>query len=160
MRLEEIPDVSTMIGRETVRSILDRKGSEVWSISPSATVFQAIALMDEKRVGALMVVSEGELLGVISERDYARKVILKGRLSHETLVEEIMSSPAITVSPQHSLVECLRLMTDHRIRHLPVIEDGALAGVVSIGDLAKAIISAQADTVHQLSNYIAGNYPA
>jgi CBS domain-containing protein len=148
------------MGQETIRSILDRKGSKVWSISPKATVLEAIALMDEKRVGALMVVSEGTLEGVISERDYARKVILKGRLSHETLVEEIMSSPAITVSPEHSLGDCLRLVTHHRIRHLPVIDNGQLAGVVSIGDLAKAIISAQADAVNQLSNYIAGNYPA
>ncbi len=159
MLFEEVSDPATMIGRETVCSILETKGSEVWWISSEATVFEAIALMDEKRVGALMVVSGGALVGVISERDYARKVILKGRSSHETLVREIMSSPAITVGRQDTLDECMRLMTNHRIRHLPVIEGRQLAGVISIGDLTKAIISAQAGAVHQLSSYISGKYP-
>ena len=159
MLVEEFSDLGAMIGRETVRSILKAKGSEVWSISPEATIFQAIALMDEKHVGALMVVREGALVRVLSERDYARKVILKGRSSHETLVREIMSSPAISVSPQHTLEDCLRLMTDHRIRHLPVIDERSLSGVISIGDLTKAIISGQAGTVQQLSSYISGTYP-
>ena len=159
MLVEVVSDHSATIGTETVRSILAIKGSEVWSISPEATVFQAIALMDEKRVGALMVVEEGALVGVISERDYARKVILRGRSSHETPVREIMSSPAITVSLEHTLEDCLRLMTDHRIRHLPVVDGWRLGGVISIGDLTKAIISAQAGTVQQLSSYISGTYP-
>lgn len=159
MPVEGISDLGTMIGTETVRSILGRKGSEVWSVSPVASVFQAIALMDEKHVGALMVVEEGALAGVISERDYARKVILRGRSSHETRVREIMSSPAISVNPENTLEDCLRLMTDHRIRHLPVLDGRRLSGVISIGDLTKAIISSQALTVQHLSSYISGRYP-
>lgn len=159
MLFEDVSDTATIVGRETVCSILETKGSEVWWVSSEATVFEAIALMDEKRVGALMVVSEGALVGVISERDYTRKVILRGRSSHETLVREIMSSPAIAVRLQDTLAECMRLMTDNRIRHLPVINGRQLVGVISIGDLIKAIISAQAGAVRQLSNYISGKYP-
>jgi CBS domain-containing protein len=150
---------TTAMSTELVDSILERKGRQVWWVSPSATVFEAIALMDDKHVGALMVASDGELIGVISERDYARKVILRGRSSSDTLVREIMTSPVITVTPKHGIDECLRMMTRHHIRHLPVLEERRLVGVVSIGDLVNAIISAQADTVHQLSNYITGKYP-
>lgn len=143
----------------SVASILERKGRHVWCVSARATVYEAIALMDAKHVGALMVVTDGDLVGVVSERDYARKVFLRGRSSTDTLVEEIMTSPVIFVAPHHSVDECLRVMTHNHIRHLPVKEGRQVAGVVSIGDLVNTIISAQAETVHQLSSYIAGKYP-
>lgn len=145
---------------ETVGQILKAKGSHVWWLPPEATVYEAIALMAEKRIGAVVVCEQGRPVGIVSERDYARKVILKGRSSKETLVREIMSSPLITVTPQHTVDECMRIMTTHRVRHLPVMEGERLAGIVSIGDLVNAIISAQAATIHQLRNYIAGKYPA
>jgi len=145
---------------ETVRSILKTKGNSIWSLSPDATVFDAIALMAEKGVGALMVLSQDKLEGIISERDYARKVILKGHSSKEMRVDEIMTRSVITVTCEHTVAECMRIMTDHRVRHLPVMDGDRLAGVVSIGDIVRAIISAQADTIKHLSSYIAGNYPA
>ena len=144
---------------ETVRQILKTKGPQVWWLPPEATVYEAIALMADKRVGAVLVCREGRPLGIVSERDYARKVILMGRSSKQTLVGEIMSSPLITVTPDHSVEECMRIMTVNRVRHLPVMEGEQLAGVISIGDLVNAIISAQAATIHQLSNYISGKYP-
>lgn len=145
---------------ETIRSILETKGSQVWSLTPDATVYDAIALMAEKGIGALPVVSEGRLAGILSERDYARKVILKGKSSNETLVREIMTREVITVTPNHTVDECMRMMTNHRIRHLPVFEADDLVGMVSIGDLVKAVISSQGATINNLSNYIAGKYPA
>jgi len=145
---------------ETVRTILNVKGSQVWSLRPEATVYEAIALMAEKGIGALMVVSEGKLVGVLSERDYARKVILKGKSSRDTRLEEIMTSPVINVTPEYTVDECMRIMTHYRIRHLPVTEGEQLIGVISIGDLVNSIISAQAATIDQLRNYIAGKYPA
>ncbi len=145
---------------ETIGSILKTKGSEVWWLPPDATVYEAIALMAEKRIGAVLICQEGRPLGIVSERDYARKVILMGRSSKETKVREIMSSPLIMVTPDHTVEECMRIMTTHRIRHLPVVEGERLVGVVSIGDLVNAIISAQAATIHQLRNYITGKYPA
>ncbi len=145
---------------ETVRTILNVKGSLIWSLPPEATVYEAIALMAEKGIGALLVVSKDKLAGVLSERDYARKVILKGKSSRETRLEEIMTSPVITVTPEHTVDECMRIMTHYRIRHLPVVDDNRLAGVISIGDLVNSIISAQAATIDQLHNYIAGKYPA
>lgn len=145
---------------ETVRAILQRKGSEVWSVLPTATVYDAIAMMADKRVGALIVVSEGKLVGIVSERDYARKVILKGKSSKETLVQEIMTTPVVAIGPACTVDECMRVMTTHRIRHLPVLDGQELVGVVSIGDMVKAIIAAQAQTIDQLSNYITGKYPA
>lgn len=145
---------------ETVRGILKGKGSEVWSLDAEATVYQAIALMAEKGIGALLVLSEGKLAGILSERDYARKVILKGKSSKATPVREIMSSPVITVTPEHTVAECMKIITTHRIRHLPVLEGEQLVGVVSIGDLVNSIISTQAATIHQLSSYISGKYPA
>ena len=162
MRLEtdSVGHAMSVMSVGSVRSILKRKGCQVWSVVPIATVLEAIALMDDKQIGALMVVSGEELVGVISERDYARKVILKGRSSSETLVREIMTSPVFTATPENSIDECLRIMTVHRIRHLPVVEERRIVGVVSIGDLVNAIISAQADTVRHLSNYIEGKYPA
>jgi CBS domain-containing protein len=145
---------------ETVRSILKNKGSNVWSLSPDATVFDAIGLMAEKGVGALLVVSQERLVGIISERDYARKVILKGHSSKDTRVHEIMTRSVVTVTTEHTVAECMRIMTDQRVRHLPVLDGDRLAGMVSIGDIVRSIISAQADTIRHLSTYITGGYPA
>lgn len=144
---------------ESIRSLLRNKGGQVWSLPPDATVYQAIEMMAEKKVGALVVVAEGALVGIVSERDYARKVFLQGRSSKDTLVREIMTSQVVTVEPCHTVVECMRVMTAHRIRHLPVFEGGALVGIVSIGDLVNSIISAQAETIEHLTNYVTGQYP-
>jgi CBS domain-containing protein len=144
----------------SVAQVLDRKGRDVYTISPQETVFEAIAQMAAKGVGALLVVDEGRCCGLISERDYARRVILKGRNSRETRVEEIMSSPLISVSPDETVESCLRLMTERRIRHLPVVVDGRAAGIVSIGDLVRWIVAQQEETISQLHSYIAGAYPA
>jgi CBS domain-containing protein len=140
----------------TVQRLLLEKGSEVWSIAPSSSVFEAIKLMAEKGIGALVVLENGKLVGMLSERDYARKVILKGKSSRETQVGEIMTEDVITVSPETTIEGCMRLMTDHRVRHLPVMEEGKLIGIISIGDVVKAIISQQEFFIEQLQNYIAG----
>ena len=142
-----------------MQSILANKGSAIWSVAPEATVFEALKLLSEKDVGALVVISEGKLAGVFSERDYARKVALRGKSSRDVRVGEIMSRSVITVTPGHSIEECMRLVTEHHIRHLPVLDGEQLVGVVSIGDLVNAIISSQAETIQHLSNYIAGDYP-
>jgi CBS domain-containing protein len=139
---------------DTVHSVLENKGRDIVSISPTATVYEAIAEMAERGIGALLVLSDRNLVGIVSERDYARKVILQGRSSKETRVEEIMTPAPITVTPGHTVDECMRIMTDNRIRHLPVMDQGELKGVVSIGDLVKAIISSQAYTIDQLHTYI------
>jgi CBS domain-containing protein len=144
---------------ETIGSILARKGRNIWSVAPDASVYEAIELMAAQGVGAVLVIAAGRLEGIISERDYARKVILLGRSSKDTLVREIMASNLITVTPEYTVDECMRLMTHHRIRHLPVLERGELAGVVSIGDLVNAIIADQAHLIDQLHTYIGGNYP-
>jgi CBS domain-containing protein len=145
---------------DTVRSILENKGYSVTTISPAATVYEAIREMAQIGVGALPVVANGELVGIVSERDYARKVILQGRSSRETLVREIMTESPVTVSLRHTVDECMRIVTDRHIRHLPVVEGGELRGIVSIGDLVKAIISTQAYTIDQLHTYIATGYPS
>ena len=140
----------------TVGTILNQKGREVYSVSPDATVFEAIQLMAEKNIGALLVMSERRLLGVISERDYTRKVALKGKSSRETKVLEIISSPVVSATPGHSVEECMRLMTTNRVRHLPILEGEKLVGIVSIGDLVNWTISAQDATIEQLKSYITG----
>ena len=140
----------------TIGSILNHKGRQVYSISPDATVFEAIQLMAEKNVGALLVMSEERLVGMISERDYTRKVALKGKSSRETKVVEIISSPVVSVTAGHSVEECMRLMTHNRVRHLPVLEGDRLVGVVSIGDLVNWTISAQDAAIEQLKSYITG----
>jgi CBS domain-containing protein len=145
---------------ETIASILNCKGSVVWSVAPDATVYDAIALMAEHRVGALLVLSDDRLVGILSERDYARKVILQGRSSRETPVNEIMTSGVVTVTPDHTVDECMLIMTQERIRHLPVMIQDTVVGIVSIGDLVRSIISAQAHTIHQLHTYISGTYPS
>jgi CBS domain-containing protein len=144
---------------DTVRLLLNQKDKTVWQISPEACVYDAIAIMAEKYVGALLVISEGKLVGIVSERDYARKVILQGKSSKETLVREIMTSPAIFVTPDQTVEDCMRTMTDGRIRHLPVVENEKIMGIVSIGDLVKWMISAQQQTISQLHNYITSKYP-
>jgi len=141
-----------------VREILALKGSTVWSVSPEATVYDAIQLMAEKNVGALLVLQDTELVGIISERDYTRKVILKGKASKQTAVREILSDKIVHITPEHTVEDGLRLMTDNRVRHLPVLENGHVVGIVSIGDLVNWIISAQTTTIQQLQTYIAG-YP-
>ena len=142
-----------------ISAILNYKGLAVYSISPDATVFDAIQVMADKNIGALLVMVGDKLEGIISERDYTRKIALKGKSSKHTLVREIMFSPVITVTPDHTVEACMRLMTDHRIRHLPVIKDNQVLGVISIGDLVNWIISSQSATIHQMEDYIAGHYP-
>jgi CBS domain-containing protein len=142
----------------TIGEILSHKGSNVWSIAPDATVFDAIQMMADKNVGALLVTEGDKLIGIITERDYTRKVAIKGKSSKETAVRDIISGHLIHVSPAHTVEECMRLMTDHRVRHLPVMEADAVVGIVSIGDLVNWIISAQSTTISQLQAYISG-YP-
>jgi CBS domain-containing protein len=140
----------------TIREILSHKGPATWTISHDATVFEAIQLMADKNVGALLVTQDDKLVGIISERDYTRKVALKGRTSKDTLVRDIVSGPMIHVTPENTVDECMRLMTEHRVRHLPVLDGKKMAGVVSIGDLVNWIITAQSSTIHQLQTYITG----
>lgn len=141
-----------------IGSLLGSKGGEAFCIGPSETVYAAIAMMAEKGVGALLVLDEGRLAGIVSERDYTRKVILKGRSSKEERVDEIMTRDVVTCTPEHTVEEAMRLMTDQRIRHLPVVDSGRVVGVVSIGDLVKWTISAQEETINHLTNYISGRY--
>ena len=144
---------------DTLDSVLRFKGRQVWSIAPTATVYEAIARMSEKGVGALLVMSEGSLRGIISERDYARKVILRDRSSKETEVREIMTDRVLTARPENTVEESMRLMTEHRIRHLPVLNGEKVVGIVSIGDLVNWTITAHEETIGQLQGYIEGRYP-
>lgn len=139
----------------TLQQILNQKeAGDIWSIAPTATVFEAIQIMADKRAGALLVMDGEQLSGIISERDYAREVILKGRGSKKTLVGEIMSADVISAKPSDSVQSALETMTQHHIRHLPIVDDAAVVGVVSIGDLVKDVISSQQTTIEQLENYI------
>ena len=140
----------------TVRQILKNKGSQAWSTEPQVTVYAALQLMAEKDIGALLVLADGKLVGIFSERDYARKLILRGKTSAETRVSEIMTSSVITVGPDQTIGECMALMTEKRFRHLPVVEGDRVLGVVSIGDVVKAIISDQEFVINQLESYITG----
>ena len=141
---------------DTVRSILGHKGHDVWSVSADASVFQAISLMAEKGIGALVVIDGETVVGIISERDYARKVVLHGRSSKDTPVRDIMTTPVVSVSPNHTVDECMRIVTTKRIRHLPVVQGEKLVGVVSIGDLVQKVISTQGETIQYLQEYIVG----
>lgn len=140
-----------------IGSLIGKKGGCVWSIEPTASIYDAVAMMAEKEVGALPVIEGGKLLGIVSERDYARKVILKGRSSKDTLVTEIMTSPVISVTPKQTVEECMHIVTEKRIRHLPVVEGDKIVGMVSIGDLVNWLITEQQQTISQLEAYIGGN---
>ena len=140
----------------TVRHILQTKGNEIWSVTPDTSVYDALQVMAEKNVGALLVMSGEKLLGIFSERDYARKNILNGEYSHATAIKEVMTSMVMFVHPDQSIEECMALMTQRRVRHLPVIEQGHLVGLISIGDVVKEIISDQQQTIQHLENYITG----
>ncbi len=141
---------------KTIRQLLKVKGNDIWSVEPADSVYEAIAMMAEKGIGALLVMQGSETVGVLSERDYARKVILQGRSSKETSVREIMTPDVIFASPDNTIDECLALMTDKRIRHLPIRDDQEVLGVVSIGDLVKTIISDQQFRIEQLERYVGG----
>ena len=140
----------------TVNQLLQVKGTEVFSVTPQDSVLHAIEVMATRHVGALLVMNQGSLVGIISERDYARKVILKNRSSHDTPVGDIMTSPAISVTPEETVHRCMELMTEGRFRHLPVVKSGRVLGILSIGDLVKAVIQEQSEHIEQLERYIAG----
>jgi CBS domain-containing protein len=145
---------------DTVESVLSQKNASVWSISPDATVYEALVLMADKEIGSLLVMSGGRLVGLISERDYARKIALMGRSSKETSVSEVMAEEPVTVSPSATVSACMAMMTDHRRRHLPVVDGDRVIGVLSIGDLVNWIVKSHESTIEQLHHYIAGAYPA
>ena len=144
----------------TIDKILRQKPGQIWSTTPDSTVYEAIKLMAEHNVGALLVMEDGKLAGIVSERDYSRKVMLRGKTSRTSTVREIMTTELTTAHPRETVEECLRFMTEKRIRHLPVLCDGEIRGVISIGDLVKEVISAQSATLDQLRDYISGGYPS
>jgi CBS domain-containing protein len=148
-----------MTSIDPINSVLELKGRQVWSVAPTAIVFEAIRTMSNKGVGALLVMSDGKLDGIVSERDYARKVILRDRSSKMTQVREIMTTPVLTVTPKDTVGECMRLMTENRIRHLPVVNGDRVVGIISIGDLVNWIVTAQEETIGHLEGYICGKYP-
>jgi CBS domain-containing protein len=141
---------------QTVTQLLRDKGSQIYSVAPTDSVLRAIEIMATRHIGALLVMDQGALAGIISERDYARKVILKNRSSHDTLVSEIMTTPATTVGPNDTVHHCMQMMTEGRFRHLPVVEAGRVIGMLSIGDLVKAVMEEQSAQIEQLERYIAG----
>jgi CBS domain-containing protein len=140
-----------------IRDLLRYKTEDVWTISPKATVYDALVLMADKNIGAVPVVDEGRLVGIFSERDYARKCVLMGRHSKETLVSELMSAPVTTIDANYTIDQCLTMMTERQFRHLPVMDGDQLTGIVSIGDIGKWVISEQSSTIHDLEGYITGN---
>ena len=143
-----------------VSSLLSQKPGQIWSIGPSSTVFEAISLMAEKNIGALPVIEDGRLQGIITERDYTRKVILHGRISRETRVGDIMVADPVTVSPTDSVQKCMRLMSDHHVRHLPVMDGARIVGLLSIGDVVNWTIATQKNAIEDLTNFVTGAYPA
>lgn len=141
---------------QTVGQLLKVKGTEVFSVTPQDSVLHAVEVMATRHVGALLVMNQASLIGIISERDYARKVILKDRSSHDTPVADIMTSPAVSVTPEDTVHHCMEIMTERRFRHLPVLKGGLVVGILSIGDLVKAVIQEQTEHIEQLERYIAG----
>lgn len=143
---------------KTVEKVLRIKGNHSWHIAPEATVYEALQLMSDKEVGAILVLEQGEVVGIFTERDYARKLILKGKFSKDTAVRELMTQEMLYVEPKNTVEDCMVLMTNNRVRHLTVMDNGKLAGIVSIGDMVKHIISEQESTIAQLEKYISGSY--
>jgi CBS domain-containing protein len=148
-----------MLVLDTIEAVLKNKGSHVWSISAEATVFEAIRMMAEKNIGALLVTWNGKMEGIFSERDYTRKVALHGRSSKDTLVRDVITDTVIVSTPQDTVEACMRLMSEHRIRHLPILDGDRVVGIVSIGDLVNWIIRAQTHAIEQLESYVTGQYP-
>ena len=142
----------------TIAQLLNAKGKQIWSVEPKATIFEALEIMSEKGIGALLVMEDGKLEGIFSERDYARKVILKGKSSKETPVGELMTKKVFYIDPQKTTNDCMAMMTAKRIRHVPVIEDNQVMGIVTIGDVVNQIISEQEVTINHLENYITGSH--
>ncbi len=153
---DSYPAPSRILPTKTTLELLHEKGHEVWSVAPTASVYQAIELMAEKRVGALLVLEGTKLVGIISERDYARRVILQGRSSRDTSVRQIMTPDVVTVGRSDDLELCMKLMTDHHFRHLPVVEKGRVLGVVSIGDMVRVTIAQQRYLLDELERYVSG----
>ncbi|MGI9665816.1 MAG: CBS domain-containing protein [Acidimicrobiia bacterium] len=140
--------------KKTVAHVISSKGSATWSVTPDSSVYEALELMADKNVGALVVILAGDLVGIMSERDYARKVVLVDRISRETPVSEIMTRDPVTVDPATTVAECMTLMTDNRFRHLPVVDNGQMVGVISIGDVVREVIEEQEFLIGQLESYI------
>lgn len=142
----------------TVETLLTKKNHDIWSIAPTSSVFEALEMMAEKNISGLLILEDNTLVGIFTERDYARKLILKGKFSKDTKVGYLMTKNVLYVKPSNTVEDCMQLMTDKRIRHLPVLDNGKLSGIVTIGDLVKQIISEQKTTINQLENYITGSY--